>query len=408
MSGRDGQHRLAVAAITISLSLFLMIDASWIDTADGGPHNSLAAQTAQQENKNAAGGSGSAGESILLSPREMNEMLAAVQARIQEKNLQFVAELNDMMKYRIADITGCQAPRNLEREAKARWDRGEKLWKDYLAGYRERRPKRDSDLSGRSRDAGWLIPEKNKKQETDIDEAPDPDAAAFDWSGRGRITAVRNQGACGSSWAFAAAAAVEANYLIRKNMNIDLSEQHILDCAADELLVTRAGRTVLLKQDAGSCRGGWYGPVLAFLLNYGAAPEARYPYTSRDSVCAPAGADRYRLAAWGYLRQDAGIPTVREMKEALCRYGPVIASVKATPALQAYRGGVFDEFAECAGAHDVNHAVTITGWDDSRGSYRVKNSWGDRWGEKGYFWIKYGSNNIGFGAAWVVVNGADK
>ena len=52
---------------------------------------------------------------------------------------------------------------------------------------------------------------------------------------------------------------------------------------------------------------------------------------------------------------------------------------------------------------NVNHAITIVGWDDSKKAYLVKNSWGKKWGQDGYVWVGYGYNNIGFGAAWVTM-----
>jgi cathepsin L len=62
-----------------------------------------------------------------------------------------------------------------------------------------------------------------------------------------------------------------------------------------------------------------------------------------------------------------------------------------------------EEFTPVSSPKDVNHGIIIVGWDDAKKSYRIKNSWGERWGEKGYMWIEYGCNNIGYGAAWVVL-----
>jgi len=91
------------------------------------------------------------------------------------------------------------------------------------------------------------------------------------------------------------------------------------------------------------------------------------------------------------------------MKEALAKYGAIAACVKVTPAFQAYKSGIFDEHASVSSPNDVNHAITIVGWDDNKQAYLVKNSWGPGWGDKGYVWVEYGSNNIGYGAAWAVV-----
>jgi cathepsin L len=91
------------------------------------------------------------------------------------------------------------------------------------------------------------------------------------------------------------------------------------------------------------------------------------------------------------------------MKDAICKYGAIAACVKVTPAFQAYKNGVFNEFAYVSGEKDINHAITIVGWDDKKNAYLVKNSWGPQWGDDGYVWVEYGCNNIGYGATWAVV-----
>lgn len=97
------------------------------------------------------------------------------------------------------------------------------------------------------------------------------------------------------------------------------------------------------------------------------------------------------------MADDASVPPVDQLKEALCNYGPLVACVSATDLFSAYTGGVFNE----NNMGTVNHAVCLVGWDDDRGAWLVKNSWSTSWGEDGYIWVAYGSNSIGYGAAWV-------
>ncbi len=239
--------------------------------------------------------------------------------------------------------------------------------------------------------------EQKKKEardqvDTDIPAAPSPSARAFDWRDRGIVTPVRFQGTCGCCWAFTSASIIESNYLLRRKENVDLSEQYLLNCARDS-----QGR------DAGNCTGGWYGHVLDYLTRNSVSDEQRVPYRMKKESCSPVDNPAYRIKTWGYVKPNAGIPTNREMKEALCKYGPLAACIKVTPAFQAYSGGIFDEHAPVSGERDINHGLVIVGWDDDKGAWLVKNSWSDRWGEKGYAWVEYGSNNIGFGAAWVLV-----
>jgi C1A family cysteine protease len=384
-------------------------------------------------------------EKLVRTPEEMKQILADIQKKIKEKNMHFVVSINEMMKYKISQITGAQVPKDISKEARVQAESANKAWDDLMKKYRE-------FLEGKKRGSGKFRDEKKKDEEyyeeidkdkesedysykeeekkdekkyeekkdeqikeekkkdepqTDIENAPSPDSKAFTWVNKKMVTSVKYQGLCGSCWAFTSAAVMESNFLIRKNWNLDISEQHILDCAEASQPVYRGGQVVYVKRKAGSCQGGWYGPVFDFYKTHSAALETQLPYQYRELSCVASRTSPYKIVTWGYVKSDAGIPEVKAMKEALCKYGPVAACVKVTPALQAYKSGIFDEFADCNGERDINHAIAIVGWDDEKGSYLVKNSWGPQWGDDGYVWIKYGCNNIGYGAAWVVVSSMD-
>ena len=222
--------------------------------------------------------------------------------------------------------------------------------------------------------------------------APVVTLAAFNWRDFKYGTEVKYQGVCGSCWAFTSAAVYETNYYIKNRITLDVSEQFILDCARDKN-----------GNDAGSCDGGWYGGVFDYLITKGAVLEKDKEYKGKQGACSSLGNSPYKILKWGYIRRDAGIPSVSEMKEAISRYGAIAACVKVTPAFQAYKSGIFNEFASVSGPKDINHAITIVGWDDNKNAYLVKNSWGPGWGDNGYVWVEYGCNNIGFGATWAVV-----
>lgn len=204
------------------------------------------------------------------------------------------------------------------------------------------------------------------------------DASQFDWTDHNGVTPIRDQGGCGSCWAFATHAAYEGSYAILNKAFIDSAEQDTLDCSG-----------------AGSCSGGWW--AYEYLINTGSAEESEYPYAAADETCNSNVERPYKAVAWGYVDSTVEIPTIDALKRALCEYGPISVAVEVTPAFQAYTSGVFNENS----TGTVNHGVTLVGWDDAKKAWRMKNSWGEGWGESGCMWIAYGANSIGYGAAWV-------
>lgn len=203
---------------------------------------------------------------------------------------------------------------------------------------------------------------------------------AFDWRKLDGCTPVKNQGGCGSCWAFAAMGITESQYLIRAGIEQDFSEQWLVSCT-----------------DAGSCDGGWYGAALDYMISVedpykkiGAPLEEMFPYEARDIPCnVPAEAVRYILTDWEAVQQD-----VDAMKQAIQTHGPIAVTIYANDLFQCYVGGVFNAHED----GDSNHAVVLVGWDDTQGEsgiWFLRNSWGTGWGENGYMRIEYGRNNVG-------------
>jgi C1A family cysteine protease/TolA-binding protein len=209
-----------------------------------------------------------------------------------------------------------------------------------------------------------------------------PSADAFSWAPS--LPAIRNQGACGSCWAFAAVATLEASNAIINGAAPDLAEQHALSCSG-----------------GGTCGGGWYTPIYDWLGGGvdGLQTETKVPYQAMDKTCSAGGQTPYEVQTWGWVDAYQSQPSVDAMKAAMCQYGPLTAAVAATPAFIAYSGGVFDEQS----AASINHAIVLVGWDDARNAWLLRNSWGTNWGEDGYMWIDYGSNSVGAWAAWAMV-----
>jgi cathepsin L len=211
---------------------------------------------------------------------------------------------------------------------------------------------------------------------------------SFDWRTRNGVTPIKNQDPCGSCWDFAAHAVLESSWLINNKQLINSSEQSTLDCLGS----------------SDNCGGGHPSDACNYLQSTGSASTFNYPYTAVQGGCENAG-DPYKLYTWGYVGDDDNIPSVNQIKEAICFYGPVGSEVYADHAMQSYGGGVFNEHA----TDDINHVVSIIGWDDDKQAWLVKNSWGTDWGNScgygtsgGYMWISYNSNSIGHGAFWVL------
>lgn len=200
----------------------------------------------------------------------------------------------------------------------------------------------------------------------------------FDWRDEDGVTPVRHQGSCGSCWAFAAQGAFEAMIKIYDSTGYDLSEQQILSCN-----VYGAG-----------CDGGWMDYAYELFRSYGSVLESCMPYTAKDTVnCSQLSCEVVdKIQGWNYIATD-----VNSIKASLLT-GPVACAMTVFDDFKYYGGGCYEN----PGQDPVNHAVLIVGWDDTvcsgEGAWIVKNSWGTGWGENGYFYIKYGSCNIGYSA----------
>jgi cathepsin L len=305
-------------------------------------------------------------------PAEVKAKISSLRAQVVERKLTFNIGYTEALDKSLENLAGTRAPANLPSlAAKQNQIASQMLSVDSAARaeYEKAHP--------------GVLPEWKYRFP-----APCASRPSYDWRKVGKVTGVRNQGGCGSCWAFGAMGAFEGSYLIRNNISLDTSEQHVLNCSG-----------------AGSCGGGWHAGVFDWMIKNGNGSEADDSYTANDHACKTGVSTPYRAVAWGYVKSDGGIPTVAEMKTALCEHGPLTVAVYATPLFQGYAGGVFNEMDT---SHGINHDITLIGWDDSKHAWLIKNSWGTNWGEtggygteRGYMWIDYNSNNIGYGAAWV-------
>ena len=220
--------------------------------------------------------------------------------------------------------------------------------------------------------------------------------AAFSWCDSGGCTPVRNQGSCGSCWAFSTVGALECNIKIKDKVTVDLSEQWLVSC----------------NSDGWSCSGGWWAHDYHQWKTdpcggTGAVLESNFPYTATNASCNCPYSHDYLIQDWGFVGSSYGIPLVSSIKQAILDYGPVSVTVYVNSAFQAYTGGVFNG---CA-SDEINHGVVLVGWDDNQGTggiWIMRNSWGSGWGEGGYMRIPYNCSSIGYAACYVVYAGTAK
>lgn len=325
-------------------------------------------------------------------PKAVKAQLANLRKSIKTKKKSYRVAYTPAMDRPMDQLTGLKHPKNEKKLAREQNARAAKVAsKRFIPNFMQR-----SIRGGRVLTPDSSGPAPTGKGTESVDAPFEPmvgdatcSTGATAWSWKEYMAPPRSQGACGSCWAFATVAVLEAAVGIANGLNktLDLSEQHVVDCADDA-----SGF------DLGSCSGGYTSMVFQYLQREGTPFESDVPYLEKDSSCKKAKVE-HKVANWGYVDEDGMSPTVDELKSALCKYGVVSSSVYVTSAFKAYAGGVFDEFAN----GQTNHAVDIVGWDDLRGAWLVRNSWGTWWGEDGYIWVKYGSNSIGKNAAWAVV-----
>jgi len=211
-----------------------------------------------------------------------------------------------------------------------------------------------------------------------------------DYEQLGFVTAVKDQGQCGSCWAFSATEAVEtATFIAGKALPV-LSPQEIVDCDKTD----------------GGCNGGDTPTAYEFIIKEGGLEsEASYPYTGKDGTC-KFNASKVVATISSY---KWGIPPCNTASTHACdnqdeaglwtfvqNQGPVSICVDAEP-WQTYKSGVFTSSTCKHGYYDLDHCVHLTGFGVENGQkyWLVKNSWGTSWGEKGYIKIAFGSNLCG-------------
>lgn len=209
-----------------------------------------------------------------------------------------------------------------------------------------------------------------------------PIPAEFSWEDKGFETPVRDQGNCGSCWAFGGTQTLEMAYKIFAGKTIDFSEQDLVG-----------------KLYSG-CGGGWF--TGEHQVSKGQTDEQSCPYRASNSKCPTSAKPVGKGISWGMVGKPGRAPSEDELQNSILTYGPIAVTVTATGAFMNIGAGLH---TGCPHGQ-TNHIVTLTGWKtgtDGKIYFKIKNSWGTGWGVKGYGFVKAGCYDLAEDASWIAI-----
>lgn len=201
---------------------------------------------------------------------------------------------------------------------------------------------------------------------------------SVDWRTQGYVTPIKDQGQCGSCWAFSAVAGLEGQHFKKTGKLVSLSEQNLVDCSQ--------------AQGNMGCDGGLMDQAFDYIkTNNGIDTEVSYPYEAQDGDC--------RFKATNVGATDTGYVDITSGDEdaltaAIASVGPISVAIDASQdSFQFYQSGVYID--DGCSSTELDHGVTAVGYSSDNGQdyYIVKNSWGTSWGAQGYIWMARNRNN---------------
>ena len=200
---------------------------------------------------------------------------------------------------------------------------------------------------------------------------------SVDWSTKGAVTGVKDQGNCGSCWSFSATGALEGAYQIKYGSLVSFSEQNLVSCDTID----------------SACNGGLMDNAFSWTkTNGGLCTESGYPYTSgttgQKGTCYTTCTKNTAVTPKSFT--DVARNSDSALMTALAQQPVSIAIQANQPAFQTYKSGVLT--GSCG--TNLDHGVLVVGygtWSDGTDYYKVKNSWGTSWGMNGYILIQRGN-----------------
>lgn len=211
------------------------------------------------------------------------------------------------------------------------------------------------------------------------------DASHWDWRDHNGVSPVKNQGQCGSCWTFSTVGTLEAHSMIKYHGHFTpMSEQQLVDCAG--------------AFDNNGCNGGLPSHAFEYIMYAGGiSTEEAYPYFAADHNCTVDPSTFVMKVVGGSVNITEG--DENELKDAVFHHGPVSIAFQVVAGFKDYKSGVYTSDVCKNGTQDVNHAVVAVGYGhcdvQNMDYWIVKNSWGEAWGDQGYFKIERGVNMCG-------------
>jgi len=192
-------------------------------------------------------------------------------------------------------------------------------------------------------------------------------ADSLDWSTNAAVVnPVKDQGQCGSCWAFSAVGTVESAYALAAGKLGSYAEQQLVDCSSNG--------------GSQGCNGGFNQYGISYIGTTGIASESSYPYKATNGNCRDSSVSKELPAGSVAGYQSVGTNNAAFMSALNTQ--PLSITVNADNTWQMYRSGVLSK--KCGLFGRIDHAVIAVGYDSSANTFKIRNSWGSSWGEDGY------------------------